>query len=470
MVRIATRLGRRSVVLCLLSIILGVLDPLIALADTIFLPMVRTDETPVSAASATHEVMVQLAPHADPLQFSHDYQSTVIGAIPSLALYHLQGVDPNLLANLSKDPRVKVVETMTPVIGFETHQKTYDARGGDFETLQRFFGYGGGDSADESFMVDKSKKKNKVGSKVVKDLAKFIDQALIANNDPVDPAWKFWGVQSMKLTKAAKYATGNNMVVAVLDTGVALDHPELSQRLVPGYDFVDKDAQPADLPNNLDDDEDGKKDEGTGHGTHVSGIISMVAPQAKIMPIRVLNSDGGGKLFDIVQGVVYAVAHGAQVINFSFSAAQDSPVFKAAIRYALDHQVVLVAAAAGTDEYLEYPAAYQGVLAVGAIRKGDSISDFSRPYAELVDVFAPGELIYSTYYNRGFAWWSGTSMAAPFISGEAALVLELLETNDCVPGCVYEMIMDEVEAVKPKLNGAGRANAEKALEKAKKYH
>jgi subtilisin family serine protease len=256
--------------------------------------------------------------------------------------------------------------------------------------------------------------------------------------------------------------------VAVLDTGVDLSHPLFAARLLPGYDFVDNDDRPDDVPNSLDDDEDGGIDEGVGHGTHISGIIAAIAPNAKILPVRVLNSDGGGALFDILQGIAFAVEHGAQVINFSLSADEDSPLFAAAVQYALAHRVVIIAAAAGEADYLEYPAAYDGVIAVGAIQKDHHITDFSTPYAELVDVFAPGELIYSTYSGGAFAWWSGTSMAAPFVSAEAALLLEKKRMDACVPGCIIEMVINEVESVKPKMKGNGRINIEKAVKKAKK--
>jgi thermitase len=256
--------------------------------------------------------------------------------------------------------------------------------------------------------------------------------------------------------------------VAILDTGVDINHPLLVGRLLPGYDFVENDDQPADLPNKRDDDDDGLVDEGVGHGTHISGIIAAVAPGAKILPVRVLNSDGGGALFDILQGVAFAVDHGAQVINFSLSADEDSPLFAAALQYAQAHRVVIVAAAAGASDYLEYSAAYDGVIAVGATMKDHCVSEFSTAYAELVDVFAPGQFIFSTYSGGAFAWWSGTSMAAPFVSAEAALLLEKKGSAQCVPACIIEMITHEVESVKPKMRGNGRINLEKALKRAKK--
>jgi thermitase len=246
--------------------------------------------------------------------------------------------------------------------------------------------------------------------------------------------------------------------VAVLDTGVDLTHPLLVGHVTPGYNFVENDDQPSDAPNGLDDDEDGVIDEGVGHGTHVTCIIATVAPQARIMPIRVLNSDGGGTLFDIVNGLVYAVDHGAQVINLSLSSPINSPLLEAAIQYAFDHQVIVFAAAAGGAAGLNYPAAYPQVIAVGSVTRDHHVTDFSQPYAQLVDIFAPGENIYSTYYNGYFAWWTGTSMSAPFVTGEAAL---LLSPGTCQFACVRDAIINAVDPVSGFKEG-GRVNLDKA--------
>lgn len=242
-----------------------------------------------------------------------------------------------------------------------------------------------------------------------------------------------------------------------------MDHTALSGHLLPGYDFVDNDFWPDDRPNNIDEDEDGDIDEGTGHGTHVTGLIADVAPHAQLLPIRVLNSDGGGTIFDIVQGIVYAVDHGAQVLNLSFSANIYSHIFEIAIQHAIDRNVIIVTAANGYESGLAYPASFEGVLSVGSIDFCEKISEFSVPYQALVDVFAPGEYIYSTYYDNNYAWWSGTSMAAPLVSGEAAL---LLQRNACSPDCIRQIVLTETKDLKLKLKvKKGFIEVEKAIKK-----
>ncbi len=176
------------------------------------------------------------------------------------------------------------------------------------------------------------------------------------------------------------------------------------------------------------------------------------------MPVRVLNSDGGGSLFDIVGGLVFAVDHGAQVINMSLSSPINSPILEAAVKYAFDHQVIVIAAAGGGLGGLDYPAAYDQVIAVGSVTKDHRVTNFSQPYAQMVDIFAPGEYIYSTYWNDQFAWWSGTSMAAPFVTGGVAL---LLSPGTCQFECVRAAIINEVDSVKD-FKAGKRINLDKA--------
>jgi thermitase len=262
------------------------------------------------------------------------------------------------------------------------------------------------------------------------------------------------------------------VTVAVLDTGVDLDHPDLADKLLPGYDFVENDNVPDDVANGLDEDGDGLVDEGTGHGTHVSGVIAFTAPNAKILPLRVLNSDGTGELFDLVKGVIYAVDNGADVMNFSLSAHIDAPTFAAAVQYAIDQGVVVVAAGASDDEGMHFPASYPGVLSVGASNYCDLPAKFSLDSVAEVDIFAPGDFIFSTTSQAQHAWWSGTSMATPFVAGEAAL---LLEPGTCPSTCVLNFIQDESKDLKFKMKGKDgkdfkprRIEGEKAAKKVKK--
>ena len=245
-----------------------------------------------------------------------------------------------------------------------------------------------------------------------------------AGYDPA-PALTQYANEHLDLPLARELSTGSGVVVAVLDTGVQLDHPALASHLVAGYDFVDGDTVPADEGNGLGDDGDELIDEATGHGTHVAGIVLLVAPESQIMPVRVLNSDGVGSVFDVAQAIIYATDHGAQVLNLSLGTSFPSGVILDAVNYALSAWVMVVAASGNLDSTEpQYPAADEGVIAVAALDEQRLKTSFSN-YGAWVDLSTPGESIYSTFPVDGYGWWSGTSMATPFVSGQIALLRSL---------------------------------------------
>lgn len=233
------------------------------------------------------------------------------------------------------------------------------------------------------------------------------------------------------LDQAHQLSRGQDTVVAVIDTGVQLDHPDLVNSLTAArYDFVDHTYTPDDVGNNLDDNGNGMVDEGVGHGTHVAGIIHLIAPAAKIMPLRALDSDGNGDLSALIQAINFAVKNGANVINLSLGMPDRSYLLSSAIRSATRQGVVVIAAAGNLGSSLaQYPAADSCALAVASIDSSDTLSVFSNR-GIWVDFAAPGESIYSTYPRDGYAWWSGTSMAAPFVAGQVALLHSLAPTRN----------------------------------------
>jgi hypothetical protein len=234
-----------------------------------------------------------------------------------------------------------------------------------------------------------------------------------------------WAWSKIGLADAQKISTGQGIIVAVLDTGLAADHPLLKSSITAGYDFVGMTNNIYDTGNGLDDDGDGLVDEDLGHGTHVSGIILTEAPGVQIMPIRVLNSDGVGTYWEVAAGIRYAVDHGAKIINMSLSAPRLTPSLSDALDYAAVHGV-LVVGAAGTGSGPNYPAAYANrlaVIGVGASDQNDAVAWFSGGQAADTDVFAPGVDIYSAFPYNNYALGSGTSMAAPMVSAEAALLM-----------------------------------------------
>lgn len=211
-----------------------------------------------------------------------------------------------------------------------------------------------------------------------------------------------------------------DIVIAVVDTGVDLNHPDLKNRLTKGYNVIENNHYP---------------DDDNGHGTHVAGIIASetnnregtagITWYNKIMPIKVMEAEGYGTTFDIAKGIVWAVDHGADVINLSLGNYEPSSLMKKAIDYAYKKNVVMVAAA-GNDNTSQpsYPAAYDKVLGVSAISYTGTRASFSN-YGDYIDVTAPGVQIPSTYFNQQYAALSGTSMATPHVAGLAGLLLSV---------------------------------------------
>lgn len=213
----------------------------------------------------------------------------------------------------------------------------------------------------------------------------------------------------------AKY-NGDGTVVAVLDTGVDLEHPALAGHLIDGWDMIADDAVPQ-------DDGDGLA---WGHGTHIAGIIAKIAPASRIMPVRVLDTNGRGNTFMLAYAIEWAAEHGANVINLSLGTDTDSHILHDTIAATLAKGVIIVAAAGNDNQDVQrYPVSYDGVIGVTAVDSADVKADFANYSKSTVDVAAPGVGITSTMIGplgSGYASWSGTSMATSFVSGAAALL------------------------------------------------
>ncbi len=232
-----------------------------------------------------------------------------------------------------------------------------------------------------------------------------------------------WGVTRIKAPQVWPLGwTGDNVKVAILDTGIGYNHPDLAPNYVGGWDFVNNDNDP------MDD---------HGHGTHVAGTVAAatnltdvigVAPQVSLYGVKVLNSSGSGTYSWIIAGLQWSVTNGMQVVNMSLGGGSNSQSLKTASDNASAAGVVLVAAAGnsgnsgGTGDNIAYPAKYDSVIAVGA-------TDFYnvRPYfsstGPALDVVAPGTGIISDKLAGGVISSSGTSMASPHVAGTAALLI-----------------------------------------------
>jgi hypothetical protein len=236
--------------------------------------------------------------------------------------------------------------------------------------------------------------------------------------EPDDPYYYAqWGLPRGGVPVAWTLSSGQGVTVAVVDTGVDASHPDLAGQLLPGYDFLNDDADPSD---------------DNGHGTRMTGIVAArcqnaegvcgVAPGAQVLPIKSLDAQGYGPYSAVANGIIYAVDNGARVVNLSLVGTAPSSILQAAVDYAVAHDVVVVAATGnyGTDAP-GYPAASNGAVAVAAISEADTHPAFSN-YGAWVHVAAPGVDVVTTTPG-GYAASTGTSPAAAFGSGVFALLL-----------------------------------------------
>ena len=236
---------------------------------------------------------------------------------------------------------------------------------------------------------------------------------------PNDPDFgQQWGLSKINAPNAWSTSTGSrSIVIADLDTGVDLSHPDLQGKSVAGYDFINNDSDPSD---------------DYGHGTETAGIIAASTNNALgvagvcwaclIMPVKVATSTGSAPWSAVASGITWATDHGARVVNMSLAGTSGSSALQSAVQYAVDHGVVLVAAAGNNGNSTPvYPASYAGVLSVAGTTSSDTLYSWS-DYGSWVDVAAPG-CDYTTAMGGGYTTaFCGTSAATPVVSGLAGLL------------------------------------------------
>jgi subtilisin family serine protease len=263
----------------------------------------------------------------------------------------------------------------------------------------------------------------------------------------------------LSLDSAHAVSTGSGVVVAVVDTGFDLGHPALAGSIAPGgFDFVDFDDQPADVRDGLDNDGDGAVDEQYGHGTFVASLVLAAAPGATVMPVRVLDAEGFGTASTVAAGITWAADAGARVINLSVTVAAESSLVDGAIDYAENRGVVVVAATGnrGSSD-VAFPARTSGVIAVTASDAAGVVPAFANTGSH-VALVAPGVDLLGAFPTdlapAGTARWSGTSFAAPLVSGAAALVRAAFPALEA--DAVADRLLDNaqpIDGVNPGLAG-----------------
>lgn len=341
---------------------------------------------------ADHEVMVTLVDGVDPAAFASSYDAALVQWEADARLAALRPAtgetQAGLIARMAGDVRLVASENNAVVAPAEARQKSF--------------------AFDDGIHTQ---------------------QSVVAQ-----PAALALGLGSAQLV-----SRGQGVRVAIIDTGVDPNHSMLRGRIAASWDFVADRELALDQPDGLDNDGNGAVDEAYGHGTHVAGIVALVAPDARLLVARVLDADGQGDLVDVIAGIRWAVREGADVINLSLGTLEVSDGLTSAIRYADDHHVVVVAAAGnwGAATPIEYPAATHEVNAVAATDV-DAVPAPFTSYGYHVKLAAPGVAIRSAYPGDTYRLWSGTSMSAPFVSGAAALLLNVHPTWN------HELVMNRL--------------------------
>jgi thermitase len=283
-----------------------------------------------------------------------------------------------------------------------------------------------------------------------------------AVGSPDDPYFGLqWGLTKVEAPQAWEVTNGNSSInIAIVDTGVDLDHPDLADKLISNINLTNF----------------GNTDDVYGHGTHVAGIAAAMTDNgvgvaglgytATIMNVKVLDDNGMGAYSWIVTGIIWAADHGAEVINMSLGGSFASSALEDAVNYAWSKGVVVVAAAGNNGDTVPmYPAYYTNCIAVAATDASDAKASWSN-YGDWVDVAAPGVSIYSTLKNNSYGYKSGTSMASPHVAGLAALVLTIVSDANG-DGKLNDEVRSRIEATCDDIGisgiGYGRINAAQAV-------
>ena len=279
---------------------------------------------------------------------------------------------------------------------------------------------------------------------------------------PDDPLFgNQWSMATVQAPQAWDVTTGSSSInIAILDTGIDQDHPDLASKIISNVNFSDSPTV----------------DDVHGHGTHVAGIaaastnngigVAGLGYDATIMNVKVMGDTGSGAYSSIAAGIIWAADNGAEIINMSLGGSADSSILEDAVDYAWSKGVVVVAAAGNSgDDVPEYPAYYANCIAVAAT-DGDGARALWSNYGDWVDVAAPGLHVYSTLRNNSYARMSGTSMASPHVAGLAALVFTTVSDANG-DGKLNDEVRSRIEATCDDIGvsgiGSGRINAARAV-------
>ncbi len=287
------------------------------------------------------------------------------------------------------------------------------------------------------------------------------DSTAVADDVPNDPSFSSqWGLTKVNASQAWSVTTGSSaVVIAILDTGIDMNHPDLAGKIKGSINFSTS-ATESDVK---------------GHGTHVAGIAAAITNNslgvaglgynASLLNVKVLGDDGYGSYSGMAKGIIWAADNGASVINMSLSGASASSTLENAVNYAWNKGVIVVCSAGNNANSVPvYPGYYAQAFSVASTDSADRLSSFSN-FGDWVDVAAPGSSVYSTLMSNGYGYKSGTSMAAPFVAGLAALLMASasdINGDGRINDEVRAIIVANCDAIGVNGIGAGRINAAKA--------
>lgn len=266
-------------------------------------------------------------------------------------------------------------------------------------------------------------------------------------------------LREINATKAWSTTVGDSLIVAVLDTGVDFNHPDLEGKII--------------------DNSDSSRTDDIGHGTEVSGIIAAktnnnqgiagIAWNTKVLPMKVTDENGQARVSTVVAALEKAYNNGARIVQISLSTGQFSQTLKDAVALAQSRGILIISTGGNTSvKELRYPAAFNNVIGVGAVNKAEKVESYSTT-GEHISLVAPGSSIYTTSLDSGYAAVSGTSFAAPQVAGTAALIWSVLPslTNSEVREILIESAKDLGDKGKDYMYGYGLLNTEAAVNMAK---
>lgn len=269
-----------------------------------------------------------------------------------------------------------------------------------------------------------------------------------------------WAIESIEVSALWVLTTGSSdIIVAVLDTGIDKNHQDLAGQVIAEANFTTS-ATASDI---------------NGHGTHIAGIIAAksnqlgvvgVAPDVKLINAKVADDRGRCQVHNLAEGIIWAVDMGADIINISIQIKESSPELEEAINYAWNSGAIIVAAAGNNgSQSAVYPAAYENVIAVSATNENGGLAPLSN-YGEWVDIAAPGYQIYSALPGNEYGYETGTSFAAGYVSGIAALLMGItsdLNSNGRINDEITSLIKSGyIKASDSRVSG-GIINAESIL-------